>query len=109
MDTQKKEKKKLFTMKRITLAFTLFQKGSKLFNSQKWKTRTVKTNLVLFATALLGLFASFGFELQLSEADISLIAAGLIAFVNAIMGAITDDEIGIKPKNTPEQVKKKLK
>ena len=107
MDTT--EKKKFFSLERIILGFKLFQKGSKLFNSQKWKSRTVKTNLVLFVTTLVALLASFGFELQLSESDISLIAAGLIAFVNAVMGAITDEEVGIKPKNTPEQVKKKLK
>lgn len=89
-------------MNRILALWRLMRRGEEVADAATWKNRTIATNgVVAFLVALVAAARSFGIDIEVSDADLSAIAAGVVVLVglgNTIMYILTSRKIGLPPE-----------
>ena len=83
-------------MNKLMVLFDLFRKGASVSDPALWKARQVKsTVLAAFILTVINTASAFGYSIPIDTETANLIAAGIIALVNAILTVTTTDKIGI--------------
>lgn len=83
-------------MNKLMVLFDLFRKGASVSDPALWKARQVKsTVLAALILAVINTASVFGYSIPIDTETANLIAAGIIALVNAILTVTTTDKIGI--------------
>ena len=83
-------------MNKLMVLFDLFRKGASVSDPALWKSRQVKsTVLAAFILAVINTASAFGYSIPIDTETANLIAAGIIALVNAVLTVTTTDKIGI--------------
>ena len=83
-------------MNKLMVLFDLFRKGASVSDPALWKARQVKsTVLAAFILTVINTASAFGYSIPIDTETANLIAAGIIALVNAVLTVTTTDKIGI--------------
>ena len=80
-------------IKAIPALLQVFQKGKEVANPGAWKNVQVVAGLL---TAVLSVFAAFGYDFGISQSDILLISAGIGGLGSAIITVITSQKVGFR-------------
>lgn len=86
----------------ISDVLSAFRKGKELANAATWKNRAIAANaLGVFLTAVLGIAAAFGYNLDIDAQTVQTIAEGLaagICLLNVGVHVTTSERVGLPAK-----------
>lgn len=89
--------------KLINLLPEVMQRGKAVANPEAWKKGQITSGiLAAFLTALLGLSRALGYDIPLTDEQITYLASGALSMYgmyNVVATVVSTDKVGVKPKD----------